>query len=454
MLPSQEENDVFPKNFDFGASLSGFQFESGSGKGFEGTDWFTWVSNRENVQNGIVSGDDPLQGPGYWEDFSRIHDLAQSAGFTMLRIGVEWARLFPRMPLPGQDIQAFLDREAVQRYRAILRDLHARNIKTMVCLNHFTLPSWLHDPVRVNRELDFSKGGWVHPDSPTLFADFAQCVVEQLDPDVEYWSTLNEPFVVASLGYSQRSAGFPPSIIRPEAFRTAWQNEAKAHRLAYDRMKKVTTKPVGIIYAFSWATGAPEACKALLQHANWDFMDSLEGKFDWIGVNYYSRVKVEGTAEDVRVLPGFGQGSVPNSTTADGRPTSDFGWETYPEGLYHLLVSLHERYAKPIWVTENGLADYQDVLRPSYIVGHMYAVERSIADGADVRGYLHWSLCDNYEWAVGYRQRFGLVDLDVPNNVLTPRASFFLFADIIRKRDLSGVLGLLHRPFDIWSDEQ
>jgi len=128
--------------------------------------------------------------------------------------------------------------------------------------------------------------------------------------------------------------------------------------------------------------------------------DDLKGRLDWIGVNYYSRTVVKLIGENTYIgIPGYGYSCERNSVSPDGRPCSDFGWEFYPEGLYDVIVKYWNRYHLPIYVTENGIADAADYQRPYYLVSHIYQVYRAIQDGANVKGYLHWSLADNYEWA-------------------------------------------------------
>lgn len=448
---------MFPAGFFWGASMSGFQFEmGGQGSVDPNTDWYVWVKNADNKHNGLVMGDNPEYSARYWDDWSRIHQLAQDAKMNMLRIGVEWSRIFPKptFGLDGGALKASAHQPSLDRYKTILKDLKDRGMHTMVNLNHFTLPLWLHDPVAVNRGERKDRMGWLDHRSPDEFAKFAAVVVSELDPWVDYWSTLNEPNVVAQLGYNLLITGFPPAIIEPAYVETALDHESQAHLKAYDAMKPHTQKPVGIIYASGWATGSRKAQEAAMEAMTWRFMDRLKGKMDFIGLNYYSRIKV---AEDPQLgwksLPGFGQGGVANGFSPDGRPTSDFGWEIFPEGLCMVLKALHDRYACPLFVAENGIADHVDRYRPYYMISHLYAVEKALEMGADVRGYLHWSLTDNYEWAVGRSQRFGMVHLDFDSGILTPRPSYYLFREIVQRNTTEPWHQYLKNPYLLWDEE-
>jgi beta-galactosidase len=177
----------------------------------------------------------------------------------------------------------------------------------------------------------------------------------------------------------------------------------------------------------------------------------LRDRLDWIGIDYYSRNVIRGRKwlsklaklfVGVPMIPelvkGYGNNCKPNSTSIDGRPTSDFGWEIYPEGLGGAL-KLMAKYGKPMVVTENGIADSEDKLRPQFITGHLRELDRVInREKLDVRGYFHWALTDNYEWASGYKMRFGLyaVDFSTNNKTRIPRKSSELFKRIIETKEV------------------
>jgi beta-glucosidase/6-phospho-beta-glucosidase/beta-galactosidase len=448
---------MFSKDFYFGASTAGFQVEMGSGKAIDpNTDWFVWTKDKLNAENGIVSGDDPAQGCDYWYNYKTFHDLAQNAGMNMLRIGVEWSRIFPKATFEVatlDELKAIADMEAVAHYREIMQDIKDRGIALMVNLNHFTLPLWLHDPIKVNREKDMSCAGWVDERSIHEFEKYAEFMVTQIDDLVDMWSTQNEPNVVA-MPYNSIQMGFPPCIVAPDLKEKVLHNEALAHNAGFDAIKRHSSKPVGCIYAMGLPTGDEKAVKDAIAFELSRYLDKVQEKMDFLGLNYYSRSAVLKEADGrVSALPNYGQGCKPNDFSADGRITSDFGWEFYPEGLYNTLKLLHEKYGVDLYVTENGTADSKDGVRQIYLTSHMNMVEKLIEDGVPIKGYLHWSLVDNFEWASGYGQRFGLIHVNYETKKLTPRGSYFIMKDIIEKGTTKDYDYLLKYPYDIFDEK-
>ncbi len=146
------------------------------------------------------------------------------------------------------------------------------------------------------------------------------------------------------------------------------------------------------------------------------------------------------------MVPGYGFSCQPNSRSIDGRPTSDFGWEIYPEGLYNVLSKFRRLYSLPMMVTENGIADEKDLWRPWYIVAHIAQIARAVSEGADVRGYLHWNLIDNYEWASGFKMRFGLAYVDYESKKRYLRPSALVFREIATQYEIPDYLEHLTAP--------
>ena len=448
---------MFKKGFYFGASTAGFQVEMGSGKAVDkNTDWYVWTKDALNAQNGLVSGDDPEDGCDYWFNYKRFHDLAQQAGMNMLRIGVEWSRIFPQATFDcetEEDIDKAADKEALEHYREIMQDIKDRGIALMVNLNHFTLPLWMHDPIKVNRDRDMSQAGWADERVVQEFEKYSGFMAKHIDDLVDFWSTENEPNVVA-MPYNNIQMGFPPALISPELQEKALKNEMLAHRAGYDAIKKYSEKPVGCIYALGWPTGDESAVEMAANAELSRYLDLVKDKMDFLGVNYYSRIVVEKDANGmVHTLPGYGQACAPNSVSRDNRITSDFGWEYYPEGLYNVLKFVAQRYRVPLFVTENGTSDKHDGPRQAYLVSHMNMVERLVEEGVDIRGYLHWSLVDNFEWASGYTQRFGLVLVNFEQKDLIPRGSYFIFKDIVEKNSTKDYEYLLKYPDNIFDEK-
>ncbi|RLE98533.1 MAG: glycoside hydrolase family 1 protein, partial [Thermoprotei archaeon] len=166
--------------------------------------------------------------------------------------------------------------------------------------------------------------------------------------------------------------------------------------------------------------------------------EDLRDRVDWIGVNYYSRLVVRASerAPGFEGVSGYGFACKPSSKSLANRPTSEVGWEIYPEGM-RSAINMCKRYGRPMMVTENGVADAADRLRHWYIVSHLHQLLKAIkVDGADVRGYLHWSLIDNLEWASGFKPKFGLIYVDLKTKERCPRPSAYVYRDIVSQNAL------------------
>ncbi|GAB6944245.1 beta-galactosidase BgaS [Vulcanisaeta sp. JCM 14467] len=462
---------TFPKNFRFGWSQAGFQHEMGiPGDEDPNSDWWVWVHDMDNIVSGLVSGDFPENGPGYWSLYRVFHDNAVKMGLDIARINVEWSRLFPKpMPEPPsgnvevvgdkvvkvdvderdlRKLDEAVNRAALEHYRAIFNDLKNRNIFLILNLYHWPLPIWVHDPIRVRKGDLSGPTGWLDVKTVINFARFAAYVAWKFEDLVDIYSTMNEPNVVAWNGYINVKFGFPPGYLNPEFMRKALINLIQAHARAYDAIRIISKKPIGLIYANTAYTPLTEkdtkAVELAEQDTRWSFFDAiihgnlygearedLRNRLDWIGINYYSRLVVRLIGDNLyTMVPGYGHACERNSISPDNRPCSDFGWELYPEGLYDVLMKYWKRYHLPIYVTENGIADSADYLRPYYLVSHIYQVHRALSDGVDVRGYLHWSLTDNYEWASGFSMRFGLLYVDYTTKKQYWRPSAYIYREI------------------------
>ncbi len=468
----------YPKEFIFGFSEAGFQFEMGlPGSEDPNTDWWVWVHDRENIISGLVSGDLPENGPGYWHLYKQDHDLADRLGMDGARIGIEWSRIFPKPTFDVkvdvvrddrgnivyidvsekalEELDRIANKDAVAHYREMYSDWKNRGKKLIINLYHWPLPLWIHDPIKVRKlGVDRAPSGWVDERSVIEFTKFVAYIAWKLGDLPDMWSTMNEPNVVYTLGYITIKSGFPPGYLSIEAAMKAMKHMIEAHARAYDVLKKLTGKPVGIIYATSCyeplRDSDKEAAEEAIRQSIFEFLDSitfgksmvmgerkdLEKHLDWLGVNYYTRLVVEKARDGWRIVPGYGHACTPGGTSPIGRPCSDFGWEVYPEGLYKVLKMYWDRYRLPMIVTENGIADAVDKLRPRYIVTHLYQISKALNEGIDVRGYLHWALVDNYEWASGFRMKFGLIYVDLETKKRYLRPSALVFREIAKAKEI------------------
>jgi len=499
----------FDSKFLWGVSSSGFQFEMGypSGEGVDAnTDWFIWVHDKENIRRGVVSGDFPENGVNYWSLYAKDHEIARKLGLNAYRIGLEWSRIFPKstaavevgverasdgnissINLDDKALEALeklADRNALDHYRLIVKDLRMKGFKVFVCLNHFTLPLWIHNPITARAtRLKHGPKGWLDETTVVEFAKYAAYVAYRLGDIIDCWATFNEPMAVCEAGYMLPESGFPPGVSSFRAVKKTAKNLAVAHARAYDAIKKFDTfradddSPtpawVGLIHNVIPAQPLRAGGKIDADAAR--FMDNLHNQFfpraaaegwldenfngvkeksevkgylvqhlDWLGVNYYTRFVIRGKSNLLarlfagipaipEIVSNYGFGCQPNSVSAAGKPTSDMGWEIYPEGLLEALKAMAV-FGKPLYVTENGVADAEDKLRPKFLEEHVAVLEKAVnEEKLDVRGYFHWALTDNYEWAKGFKMKFGLYAVDLETKRRIPRKSAKTYQRIIEK---------------------
>lgn len=471
---------MLPKGFKLGFSLSGFQSEMGVSSVDSNSDWWSWVHDRENIRTGIVSGDLPEDGVGYWDLFKQYHKIAADLGMNAGRLGIEWTRLFPRaaqkidasMEVNGDDIvsigveesalekmDGIVDRDALKHYQSMFSDFKDRGMYLVLNVFHWPLPLVLHDPLTLRATgLTSKASGWLNHQTVLEFVKYAAYIAWKFNDFADRYSIMNEPNIIFGNGFTNLRSGFPPCYPSLEAANLVKKHLVEACGRSYEVMKKFTSKPVGLTLSTtdiqSLTPRDEEAAEKARLDDRYSFLDALvkgdfswwpnhngtkfseksepvradlKGKVDWIGVNYYTRALVRRNDSGYSVVPGYGHASTPNVTSKGNREVSDFGWEVYPEGLYNVIKQNQARYNLPMMVTENGIADSRDRLRPSYLLSHVYQLERAVRDGAKVEGYLHWSLMDNYEWTSGFGMKFGLVGVDLKTKKPMIRPSALVF---------------------------
>ncbi|MFZ1736266.1 MAG: glycoside hydrolase family 1 protein, partial [Candidatus Moraniibacteriota bacterium] len=336
----------------------------------------------------------------YEEDF----DIAKDLNHTAYRFSIEWSRIEPE--------EGEWDKQGIAHYQDVIRALRARNIEPFVTLWHWTLPLWLAE-----------KGGILAPQFPEYFARYAEKIAQALGNDVQFWITLNEPDVVT--GHAYIKAQWPPQEKSFLKYLCANLALIRAHKRAYHLIKKSSPNAhIGIAkhqLSFELYRNTPtNRFLKKVAHYFWNrwFLNHIKRHQDFIGLNHYGRCVLDN---------GFYKN--PNERR------TDIGWEFYPESIYQALVDL-KPYGKPIYITENGLADQDDAMRTEFLTRALTSVHRAIADGADVRGYLHWSLLDNFEWDKGFWPRFGLIDIDRHTLERRIRPSARYYAEICKANAL------------------
>jgi beta-glucosidase/6-phospho-beta-glucosidase/beta-galactosidase len=475
---------AFPNDFRFGASIAGFQVDPGcptlAPEKCEDrkSDWYQWVNAKSDLSDlsSMISFEPVSNGPGFWELYETDFDLAKKElGLNAIRMSIEWSRIFPNATdgLEGDALAAAADPDAVATYHAMFQALKKRGLKPLVTLHHYTLPIWIHDGVACHKDsVHCVNRGWLEPERVKKeMAKYAAFVAKEFGGEVDDWATLNEPFAVVLPGFLFPSADRvnPPGLsFHYDDAKKAMVGMIEAHALVYDAVKANDLKDadgdgvkanVGLVYALPAARGEDPNSKADQRAAdgvfylyNTAFLDAvingvvdadldgkpdsaepradLKGRMDYLGVNYYSRIVVKGTAS-----PSFP--TLSPLTYFD--PTTIVPFTDEPQGLYDVLMWAKGRYPKlPMIITETGANDpADDGTGVSWFIRYLTETKRAIKDGADVRGFFVWSLFDNYEWNHGMTYKMGIyaVSPDV-SKARSPRQIAKAYADVTKAKDV------------------
>jgi beta-glucosidase len=392
----------FPRGFLWGTATAAHQVE-----GFNtNNNWWAWEQQPGHILNGDKSGAACDWWGGRWRD---DFDRAAASGQNAHRFSVEWSRI---QPVPDKWEESALD-----RYREMARSLAERGMTPLVTLHHFSDPLWLTE-----------MGGWENEKAVDYFVPFVRKVVEALQEYVNLWVTLNEPNGLCVYGYLEGL--FPPGKKDTKAYLRALTNLARAHALAYHAIHTVQpTARVGLSIHYRdlvpeksnspldrFAAGLssrmfndffPHAAQeGSLQFPFWSRrLPEAKGTQDFLGLNYYTRDMVSFNLTKPGEL--FNDRSNPTGVLmSEGNFIANV-----PQGMYR-AIKWGLKFKIPIIITENGIEDSQDVLRPRYLIEHLHQVWRAVNLNFPVKGYFHWTLVDNFEWERGWTQRFGLWELD------------------------------------------
>ncbi|MAS04514.1 MAG: beta-glucosidase [Ahrensia sp.] len=431
----------FPDDFIFGAATAAYQIEGSSFGGAGLSHWDTFAATPGNVANaetGAVACD-------HYHRYEEDLDLLRSGGFDAYRFSTSWARVMP----DGRNVNP----EGLDFYDRLADAVQERGMQPYLTLYHWDLPAALSD-----------LGGWRNRDVASWFADYTKTVMDRIGDRMAAVATINEPWCVTWLSHFWGIHA--PGLRDIRAAARSMHHVLLAHARAVEAMRAAGHGNLGIVLNFEHANPASDAAADVAAAARYDGfynrwfieaitrkaypeiildgfaghmpngfekdMEAIGAPLDWIGVNYYTRSNVAADPE----------AAWPSLKTVPGPlPKTDMGWEIYPDGLHGFLTRLHRDYTSdtPIIVTENGMAwdDHlvdgriDDRERIAYFDAHLAAVRGAIADGAPVKGYFGWSLLDNYEWALGYGKRFGMVHVDYDTQKRTPKASFEAFRHAI-----------------------
>lgn len=430
---------LFPKDFLWGTATAAHQVEGDNCH----NNWWRFEEQPGRIKNGDRSGRACDHWNRYRQDFALLSGLQQNA----YRLSVEWSRLYPE---PGK-----LDKKALARYVDMIDQLLKRKIEPFVTLLHFTVPAWWED------RGGFQKRSREHLDH---FTEFCAVVAESFKGKVRYWNTVNE-ITIAMLGFL--TGFFPPGEGRSFIKAGRAVNTLLAmHNAAYETVKRVDpSAQVGLVHNIQMVRPLYAASiqdrmlsvavdflfngsvlrgikKGKLVHGA--RLAGLKGSSDFIGLNFYNFMQVS------RSLPDLVRSATDNPLCGADKLCAGIGWEPYPEGLYLALRRLHDTFpGLPVYITENGIGTDDDRWRQKVLIDHLRMVHRAIQEGVDVRGYFHWSLMDNFEWAQGFSSRFGLIGIDYRTQKRTVKGSGRLYGEIARRNGLSAAL-LKKFPGDIY----
>ncbi|MBO0829833.1 MAG: beta-glucosidase [Streptosporangiales bacterium] len=449
----------FPAGFRWGVAATAYQIEGAADEDGRGPSvWDTFTAQPGRVadgRDGRVACDHYHR---YHEDVALMRDL----GVGAYEFSLSWSRVQPTGSGPANDAGlAFYDR--------LVDALCAAGITPVAILYHWDHPQPLEDA-----------GGWTSRDMTARFADYATLAADRLADRVPFWITMSEPQVLTLLGYAT-GVHAPGRALMFDALPVA-HHLLYGHGLATEALRAAGARDVGIVenHMPVWPAsesdadaGAAQAYDLLYNHLFADpvllgrypseevgaampgpvaeDLRTIGAPLDFYGVNYYMPALVGAPRTDG---PTGGAGLVNAMTMpaglpfelrpVDGYPRTGFGWPVVPDGLRQVLVGLRDRYGErlpPVYVTENGCS-YDDRLdetgrvrderRIAFHDGHLRAVRAAIDAGVDVRGYFAWSIMDNFEWAEGLTQRFGLVHVDYDTLVRTPKDSYHWYREVIR----------------------
>ena len=386
---------TFPEGFLWGTATAAHQVEGSNWN----NDWWAW-EHAEGTPCVEVSGD---ACDHYWR-YPGDLDLLAELGFGSYRFSLEWSRIEPE---EGEWSLSQLD-----HYSRMLDACHDRNLLPVVTFHHFTTPRWAA-----------ADGGWANPVTAERFARFCERAVTHLGDRIGMACTINEPNVVSTIGYLL--GAFPPGHTQDlDGFVKATDTLVAAHGRAFEALKAGPGDfPVGLTLSMSdWGAepGHEDKIAEYRSHHEDVYLEAARGD-DYFGVQAYSRTRVGaagviGPEPGVEVLP--------------------MGYEYWPTAAEAAIRHAAEIVQIPLYVTENGIGTDDDEQRVRYLRSSLEGVARTIADGIDVRGFFHWSLLDNFEWAFGYLMNFGLVAVDRTTQARTIKPSARWLSQVVRTNHL------------------
>jgi beta-glucosidase len=416
----------FPRGFLWGTATAAHQVEGNN----TNNQWWMWE------QTGHTNGTSGLAADWWGGRWKEDMDRAAETGQNAHRFSVEWSRI---QPTPDS-----WDEDALERYRNMLRGMRERGITPMITLHHFSDPLWF-----------FEMDSWENEQAPALFEKFVRKTVEALKEYCTLWCTINEPNVYALSGYV--AGDFPTKHRGLNVAMQVMANMLRGHARAYRAIHEIQPEcrvgyahhhrpmvarrswnPLDVLMRSIRFSGLNMAFPSALSTgvmrtplAKFNVPEA-KGTQDFLGLNYYSVDTISFNITKTNEL--FTHSSYPD----DADFSSNKFIANIPEGLFETIKWAVRSYPNlPILITENGVEDHDDKMRPRYIAQHIHQVWRAVNFNWPVKGYFHWSLVDNFEWERGWTQRFGLWGLDVETQKRIRRPSVDLYAEICRENGLT-----------------
>ena len=422
---------AFPENFIWGTATSAHQVEGGN----VNNNWYVFENDfkKNNIPN-IHNGDKSGLASNHWNLYLEDIQLMKELGVDHYRFSIEWSKIEPK--------KGVFDNSTVEHYKKKIDALVKNDITPVITLHHFSNPIWFEE-----------KGAFEKSENIMDFVHFSEFAFKKFSDSVLFWCTINEPMVYVSEGYF--NAEFPPGKRNPVLASKVLKNMLNAHVLVYRTLKSmpngndVKIGMVKNIFQFDpfnrinpldlymssllndiftnepikfFAEGKSTFFMPGLVKDNIDNQDA-KGTLDFIGLNYYSRFHVKGNLN-------LNEPFVFQTRKQDTQ--TDMNYPIYPEGIYKALKTI-SKLNVPIYITENGVADSSDKIRSKFIDQYLYATNKALLEGVDVKGYFYWTLMDNFEWAKGYSMKFGLYEVDFKNQERKLRQGSKSLINIIKR---------------------
>lgn len=443
---------AFPEQFVWGASAASFQIEGTSDDCPRGDSvWDAFCATQDKVYQGHNGKRACMHITRWREDVALMKDL----GLKAYRLSIAWPRILP-------DGTGDVNEAGLAFYDGLIDKLLNAGIEPYVTLFHWDLPLKLHQ-----------RGGWMNPDMIQWFADYTRTVVDRYSDRVKNWITLNEPQCFILLGHEQGTHA--PGLKLPEAdILQIGHNALLAHGRSVQVIREHAKQPPRIGMAPVATVSIPETERVIdieaarsatvngatqsLFNTTWWLDPIFHGRYPEAAVKQRLDKMPRVTAADLKlisepidfcafnlyqagVVRAGAEGQVEPVPYPEGHPVTAMEWPVTPAGLYWACRFFHERYQKPILITENGLSCHDwisvdgkvhDPNRIDFLTRYLSYVKRACAEGIPVEGYFQWSVMDNFEWAEGYKDRFGLIFVDYATGKRIPKDSFYWYAQTIK----------------------